>query len=68
MPLKDFLYESAAGARYLNYTFGCPIADTVVDKLTIKVRAILAVNMFVFIIMSLLFKDLVNFLEASAIT
>lgn len=37
VPLKDFLFESAAGARYLNYTFGCPIADTVVDKLTIKV-------------------------------
>ncbi|KAG6402273.1 hypothetical protein SASPL_139150 [Salvia splendens] len=37
VPLKDFLFESAPGARYLNYTFGCSIADTVVDKLTIKV-------------------------------
>ncbi|KAH6804900.1 Ribophorin I [Perilla frutescens var. frutescens] len=37
VPLKDFLFESAPGARFLNYSFGCPIADTIVDKLTIKV-------------------------------
>ncbi|KAI3458972.1 hypothetical protein Pfo_015635 [Paulownia fortunei] len=37
VPLQDFLFESAVGARYLNYSFGCPLADTVVDKLTIKV-------------------------------
>ncbi|KAK4435997.1 Dolichyl-diphosphooligosaccharide--protein glycosyltransferase subunitB [Sesamum alatum] len=37
VPLQDFLFESSAGARYLNYSFGCPLADTVVDKLTIKV-------------------------------
>ncbi|KAL0358657.1 UNVERIFIED_CONTAM: Dolichyl-diphosphooligosaccharide--protein glycosyltransferase subunitB [Sesamum angustifolium] len=37
VPLQDFLFESAAGARYLNYSFGCPLVDTVVDKLTIKV-------------------------------
>ncbi|CAA0806365.1 Dolichyl-diphosphooligosaccharide--protein glycosyltransferase subunit 1B [Striga hermonthica] len=37
VPLQDFLFESDDGARYLNYTFGCPLADTVVDKLTIKV-------------------------------
>ncbi|KAI3470475.1 hypothetical protein Pfo_027138 [Paulownia fortunei] len=37
VPLQDFLFESTAGARYLNYSFGCPLADTVVDKLTIKV-------------------------------
>ncbi|KAK6144771.1 hypothetical protein DH2020_021591 [Rehmannia glutinosa] len=30
VPLQDFLFESAAGARYLNYSFGCPLADTVV--------------------------------------
>ncbi|KAL8051764.1 hypothetical protein ABFX02_06G170000 [Erythranthe guttata] len=37
VPLQDFLFESAAGARYLNFSFGCPFADTVVDKLTVKV-------------------------------
>ncbi|GER51451.1 glycosyltransferase subunit [Striga asiatica] len=37
VPLQDFLFESDDGARYLNYSFGCPLADTVVDKLTIKV-------------------------------
>ncbi|KAK9741217.1 hypothetical protein RND81_03G089600 [Saponaria officinalis] len=37
LPLEDFLYESSDGRRYLNFTFGCPIAETVVDKLTIKV-------------------------------
>lgn len=37
LPLQDFLYESSDGRRHLNFTFGCPIADTVVDKLTIKV-------------------------------
>lgn len=38
LPLQDFLLESSDGRRYLNFTFGCPLADTVVDKLTIKVR------------------------------
>ncbi|XP_075499082.1 dolichyl-diphosphooligosaccharide--protein glycosyltransferase subunit 1B [Primulina tabacum] len=37
VPLQDFLLESTAGARYLNFSFGCPLANTVVDKLTIKV-------------------------------
>nr|GLL23226.1 dolichyl-diphosphooligosaccharide--protein glycosyltransferase subunit 1B [Ipomoea trifida] len=37
VPLNDFLYESTNGDRYLNYSFGCPLAETVVDKLTIKV-------------------------------
>ncbi|GMN51071.1 hypothetical protein TIFTF001_020226 [Ficus carica] len=37
LPLQDFLFESPDGRRYLNFTFGCPLADTVVDKLTIKV-------------------------------
>ncbi|KAG8390614.1 hypothetical protein BUALT_Bualt01G0101800 [Buddleja alternifolia] len=37
VPLQDFLFESAVGERYLNFSFGCPIADTVVDKLTVKV-------------------------------
>ncbi|CAA0808461.1 Dolichyl-diphosphooligosaccharide--protein glycosyltransferase subunit 1B [Striga hermonthica] len=37
VPLQDFHFESDDGARYLNYTFGCPLADTVVDKLAIKV-------------------------------
>ncbi|KAK9283982.1 hypothetical protein L1049_012240 [Liquidambar formosana] len=37
LPLQDFLFESPDGRRYLNFTFGCPLAETVVDKLTIKV-------------------------------
>ncbi|CAA2970835.1 dolichyl-diphosphooligosaccharide--glycosyltransferase subunit 1B [Olea europaea subsp. europaea] len=37
VPLQDFLFESDGGSRYLNYTFGCPLSETVVDKLTIKV-------------------------------
>uniref|UniRef100_A0A7N0TMB4 Dolichyl-diphosphooligosaccharide--protein glycosyltransferase subunit 1 n=1 Tax=Kalanchoe fedtschenkoi TaxID=63787 RepID=A0A7N0TMB4_KALFE len=37
LPLEDFLFESLDGTRYLNFTFGCPFTDTVVDKLIIKV-------------------------------
>ncbi|XP_038712028.1 dolichyl-diphosphooligosaccharide--protein glycosyltransferase subunit 1B [Tripterygium wilfordii] len=37
LPLQDFLFESSDGQRYLNFSFGCPLAETVVDKLTIKV-------------------------------
>lgn len=41
LPLEDFLFESSDGRRYLNFTFGCPLVETVVDKLTIKVSLIL---------------------------
>ncbi|CAN6185309.1 unnamed protein product [Urochloa humidicola] len=37
LPLQDFLFESDDGRRYVNLTFGCPLLDTVVDDLTIKV-------------------------------
>ncbi|XVF23621.1 hypothetical protein REPUB_Repub13aG0055300 [Reevesia pubescens] len=37
LPLQDFLFESSDDRRYLNFTFGCPLLETVVDKLTIKV-------------------------------
>ncbi|CAL1374267.1 unnamed protein product [Linum trigynum] len=37
LPLEDFLFESTDGKRYLNFTFGCPLSGTVVDKLTVKV-------------------------------
>jgi oligosaccharyltransferase complex subunit alpha (ribophorin I) len=37
LPLQDFLFESPDGKRYLNFTYGCPLSDTVVDKLIIKV-------------------------------
>ncbi|OAY45876.1 hypothetical protein MANES_07G099100v8 [Manihot esculenta] len=37
LPLQDFLFESSDGKRYLNFSFGCPLAETVVDKLTVKV-------------------------------
>ncbi|XVF83199.1 hypothetical protein PTKIN_Ptkin16aG0114800 [Pterospermum kingtungense] len=37
LPLQDFLFESSDDRRYLNFTFGCPLLETVVDKLTTKV-------------------------------
>ncbi|KAK1266293.1 Dolichyl-diphosphooligosaccharide--protein glycosyltransferase subunit 1B [Acorus gramineus] len=37
LPLEDFLFESADGRRYLNYSFGCPLFETTVNKLTVKV-------------------------------
>lgn len=37
LPLQDFLFESDDGKRYLNFSFGCPIAETVVNKITNKV-------------------------------
>lgn len=37
LPLQDFLFESPDGRRYLNFTFGCPLVEMVVDKLTVKV-------------------------------
>lgn len=40
LPLEDFLFESSDGRRYLNFSFGCPLAETVVDKLTMKVSSV----------------------------
>ncbi|KAF9597917.1 hypothetical protein IFM89_022560 [Coptis chinensis] len=37
LPLQDFLFESSDGRRYLNFSFGCPLVDTVVEKLILKV-------------------------------
>ena len=37
VPLEDYLFEAPDGRRYLNFTFGCPLVETIVDKLTIKV-------------------------------
>ncbi|KAM0878309.1 hypothetical protein ACQ4PT_034958 [Festuca glaucescens] len=37
MPLQDFLFESEDGRRFANLTFGCPLLNTVVDDLTIKI-------------------------------
>eukprot|EP00262_Sarcandra_glabra_P007231 TRINITY_DN19908_c0_g1_i1.p1 TRINITY_DN19908_c0_g1~~TRINITY_DN19908_c0_g1_i1.p1 ORF type:complete len:475 (+),score=65.80 TRINITY_DN19908_c0_g1_i1:23-1426(+) len=37
LPLQDFLFETSDGSRYLNLSFGCPLAETTVNKLTIKV-------------------------------
>ncbi|XP_052199306.1 dolichyl-diphosphooligosaccharide--protein glycosyltransferase subunit 1B [Diospyros lotus] len=37
LPLQDFLFESSDGRRYLNLSFGCPLVETLVDKMTIKV-------------------------------
>ncbi|XP_062101132.1 dolichyl-diphosphooligosaccharide--protein glycosyltransferase subunit 1A-like [Humulus lupulus] len=36
LPLHDFLFESQ-GKRFLNFTFGSPISDLVVDTLIVKV-------------------------------
>ncbi|KAF8395233.1 hypothetical protein HHK36_019175 [Tetracentron sinense] len=37
LPLQDFLFESSDGRRFLNFSFGCPLVNTAVDKLIIKV-------------------------------
>ncbi|KAF3536439.1 hypothetical protein F2Q69_00024192 [Brassica cretica] len=37
VPLEDYLFEAPDGRRYLNFTFGCPLVETIVNKLTIKV-------------------------------
>ncbi|KAK6933386.1 Ribophorin I [Dillenia turbinata] len=37
LPLQDFLFEALDGRHYLNFSFGCPLLEMVVDKLTIKV-------------------------------
>ncbi|KAK4790681.1 hypothetical protein SAY86_017985 [Trapa natans] len=37
LPLEDFLFELPDGKRYLNFSFGCPLVETVVNKLTVKV-------------------------------
>lgn len=37
VPLEDFLFESPDGQHYLNFSFGCPLHETLVDSLTIKV-------------------------------
>ncbi|KAK6933384.1 Ribophorin I, partial [Dillenia turbinata] len=37
LPLQDFLFEAPDGRPYLNFSLGCPLLETVVDKLTIKV-------------------------------
>ncbi|KAL0692782.1 hypothetical protein Bca4012_059962 [Brassica carinata] len=38
VPLEDYLFEAPDGRRYLNFTFGCPLVETIVNKLTIKVK------------------------------
>lgn len=42
--MEDFLFESSDGSRYLNFTFGCPLADTAVDKLLVKVGVAYKLN------------------------
>ncbi|XP_020583300.1 dolichyl-diphosphooligosaccharide--protein glycosyltransferase subunit 1B [Phalaenopsis equestris] len=37
VPLEDFLFESPDGQHYLNFSFGCPLYETLVDSITIKV-------------------------------
>lgn len=40
LPLQDFLFASPDGQRYLNFSFGCPLIETVVDDLTVKVSLV----------------------------
>ncbi|KAI3841851.1 hypothetical protein MKX03_008975 [Papaver bracteatum] len=37
LQLEDFLFLSAHGKGYLNFSFECPLVNTVVEKLTMKV-------------------------------
>ncbi|KAK8960214.1 Dolichyl-diphosphooligosaccharide--protein glycosyltransferase subunit 1B [Platanthera guangdongensis] len=37
VPLEDFLFKSPDGQHYLNFSFGCPLHETLVDHLTIRV-------------------------------
>lgn len=43
LPLQDVLFESADGKRYLNFSFGCPIAETLVNKITNKVHTFMKI-------------------------
>lgn len=38
LPLQDYLFQSE-GKRFLNFTFGSPMNEVVVDNLTLKVPA-----------------------------
>ncbi|KAH0924044.1 hypothetical protein HID58_024062 [Brassica napus] len=40
VPLEDYLFEAPDGRRYLNFTFGCPLVETIVNKLTLKVGVV----------------------------
>ncbi|EFJ07051.1 hypothetical protein SELMODRAFT_186434 [Selaginella moellendorffii] len=37
VPLQDFVFLAPDGSRYLNFTFGSPLVDVVVEKITTKV-------------------------------
>ncbi|KAJ7570060.1 hypothetical protein O6H91_01G105700 [Diphasiastrum complanatum] len=37
VPISDFLFYSKDGQRFLDFTFGSPISNAVVDKLVVKV-------------------------------
>ena len=39
LPLKDFLLQSD-GKRFLDFSFGCPIDDLVIDNLIVKVTTL----------------------------
>lgn len=36
LPLQDFLFQ-AEGKRYLDFSFGCPMNEVVIDTLIVKV-------------------------------
>ncbi|KAK8970050.1 Dolichyl-diphosphooligosaccharide--protein glycosyltransferase subunit 1B [Platanthera guangdongensis] len=37
VPLEDFLFKSPDGQPYLDFSFGCPLHETLVDHQTIRV-------------------------------
>lgn len=43
LPLEDFLFGLPDGRRYLNFSFGCPLMETMVDDLTVKVSLVLLI-------------------------
>lgn len=51
VPLEDYLFEASDGRRYLNFTFGCPLVETIVNKLTIKVGLAFSTNIYFFLLL-----------------
>jgi len=39
LPLQDFLFESE-GKRFINFSFGSPINDLVIDNIIVKVSSV----------------------------
>lgn len=46
LPLQDFLFASE-GKRYLNFVFGSPMIDLVIENLIVKVGYLINLQIFV---------------------